>query len=77
MADRKLNLEGTIQPFGLLVVANTLAKMNPGEVLSVRVPDRELLENIVKIMRNSENRVLGYGERGTQFRIRIQRGDSK
>ena len=76
MADRNLNLEGTVQPFGLLVVANTLSKMSPGEVLEIIVPDRELLDNILKIMRNSENKVLEYGEDGTRYWVTINKGCS-
>ena len=71
-----MNLEGAIQPFGLLLVANRLNGMAQGEVLSVVVPDSDILDTILKIMDRSPNRVLDYGKHGDQFKIRIEKGAS-
>lgn len=76
MSDCELNLEGAIQPFGLLLVANRLNGMTQGEVLDVLVPDGEILDTILKIVDRSPNRVLDYGREGERFRIRIEKGAS-
>ena len=77
MVDREINLEETVQPFGLLLVVNTLNQMNPGEILDIIIPDIEILDSILRIVRHSQNVVLDYCEIDTGYGIRIQKGDSR
>ena len=69
-----LDLIGVVSPICLLKCKSALARLDPGEVLEVLVQDREVVESLSMILRQSEDRMEAFSKEGECFRLSIRKG---
>jgi|UniRef100_A0A7C3UX25 TusA-related sulfurtransferase len=58
--DQRLDLTGVEIPFSLILCKATLARMEAGKILEVRLQDREALQDLLLILTRSGEQVLAW-----------------
>lgn len=74
-AKTQLNLVGMVSPFCLLAFKAAMARLNPQQVLEVRVRDPEVMADLVRLVHHSPDRLINREEEGDCFCIRVERGE--
>ena len=71
-ADEQLDLCGVITPYCLLLCKATLASMQPGAVLEIRVRDPETVRDLLTVLDRSGEKVVArlQSEAGTHLWVR-------
>ena len=69
----KLNLMGVVLPFCLLEFKNTLASLKKGQVLEILLQDPEVLEDILRLIERSQDRLLEQKSIGRHYCVRVER----
>ena len=70
----ELYLSGTISPLGLLKCKNRLYKMAPGDILEIFSNDSDIVDDLIKIIERSPDRILNIEQKAGEFCIKIQKG---
>ena len=70
----KLNLIGVVSPVCLLKCKRVLSEMDAGDVLEVLLQDPDVVEELVKIVERSSDRVMKLNREQDHFRIQLERG---
>ncbi|MFC1811121.1 sulfurtransferase TusA family protein [Thermodesulfobacteriota bacterium] len=73
---KELNLIGVVSPVCMLKCKSELARMNAGDVLEVLLQDPEAVEELVKIIERSKDRVISKEHEEDHYRIRVRKGKS-
>jgi len=73
-ADEKLDIRNVAAPYCLLMVKSTLASMNPGAVLEVRVRDPESTQDLLAILARSGERIVRELRCQDGARLWVQKG---
>ena len=72
-AVKKLNLIGVVSPFCLLEFKAALAGFRPGQALEVSVQDPEVVDDLIRLVNRSEDRLLELKRVGKTFRLTVER----
>ena len=59
-SDQRLDIAGVVVPFSLALCKCTLARIAAGEVLEIRLQDRDTLQDLLIIMERSGDDVLAW-----------------
>jgi TusA-related sulfurtransferase len=70
----ELNLIGVATPICLLKCKRVLAGMNAGEMLEILLQDPDVVEELVKIVTRSADKVIQSAPEGDHYRIRLIKG---
>ncbi len=70
----ELYLSGTISPLGLLKCKNRLYKMSPGDILEIFSNDPDIVDDLIKIIERSPDKIMDIKRKADEFCIRIQKG---
>lgn len=73
-AKKGIDLRGVVSPVCLLKCKSMLAKINGGDVLEVILQDPEVVEELVKIVERSEDKIIDQQKEEDYYRINIQKG---
>ena len=73
---KKLNLIGVVSPVCLLQCKRVLSEMDAGDVLEVLLQDPDVVEELVKIVERSSDRVMKLNQEQDHFRIQLERGSA-
>lgn len=69
----RLNLIGVVSPFCLLEFKAALSRMRPYQVLEVLIQDPEVMEDLIRLVSRSPDRIVCKELFGEAFRLRIER----
>ena len=69
----ELDLKGIVSPVCLLKCKSVLAGMNTGDVLEILLQDPEVVDELIKIVERSEDRVMKSQRDGDHYRISIKK----
>jgi len=72
-ADKKLNLTRILVPYSHLLCKSTLAAMEPGTVLEIRVRDPDTLNDLLMILEHSGDRLIAQKEQGDSYLLWVQK----
>lgn len=70
----KLNLVGILSPISLLKCKSVLAQMHCGDVLEISLQDPDVVEELIKIVERSNDKVMKSKRKGDDYILHIQRG---
>lgn len=70
----EIDLNGIISPLCLLQMKSALYKLRAGELLNVKIHDRELLADIEKIVARSVDEIVEQHEGDSCHRLTIRKG---
>ncbi len=73
-AKSELYLSGIISPLGLLKCKNRLYKMTPGDILEIFSNDPDVVDDLIKIIERSSDKIMDIERKEGEFRIKIQKG---
>jgi TusA-related sulfurtransferase len=71
----ELNLIGVVSPVCLLKCKSVLARMAVGVELAVLLRDPEIVEDLLKIVERSHDRLVQCDKQGDYFRIILKKGE--
>ncbi|MFH1139940.1 MAG: sulfurtransferase TusA family protein [Pseudomonadota bacterium] len=72
-----LNLIGIVSPFCLLEFKNALARFRRGQLLEVHVQDPEVVEDLIRLVERSDDRLVARKKVGDQYRILVKRAGGR
>jgi len=72
----ELNLDATLPPIGLLECRRALRGAAPGEVLKVTLKDPQMVEDLVRIIRLSPDRIDSVVHRQSTYHVYIRKSPS-
>ena len=70
----ELNLIGVFFPVCLMKCKSTLNTLNPGECMDVLIADPEVVDELEKIIKRSEDQVIHRLKEPDHYRLRILKG---
>ncbi|MFC1829146.1 sulfurtransferase TusA family protein [Thermodesulfobacteriota bacterium] len=70
---KELDLIGVISPVCILKCKSELARMNAGSILEVLLQDPEVVEELIKIVQRSKDRVIKSKQEGDHYRIWLKK----
>jgi TusA-related sulfurtransferase len=69
-----LDLRGVISPLNLLKCKSCLKAMEKGEILEVMLADRDVVKDLILIVKRSNDEVIYKSKAGAGIRLGIQKG---
>ncbi|MFH1154692.1 MAG: sulfurtransferase TusA family protein [Pseudomonadota bacterium] len=69
----KLNLMGVVLPFCLLEFKNALTRLGQGQMLEILLQDPDVLEDILRLVERSQDRLIEQKRVGRHFSILVER----
>ena len=72
-ADQQLDISGQMMPLSLALCKFTLAQMNPGEVLEIRLRDHDTFQDLLMIMERSGDRLLSWERHEEYYSLRVRK----
>lgn len=69
-----LDLRGVISPLNLLKCKSCLKSMEKGEILEVMLADRDVVKDLILIVKRSNDEVIYKSKAGAGIRLGIQKG---
>jgi TusA-related sulfurtransferase len=69
----EINLIGVISPVCLLKCKSTLAGMNSGDMLEILLQDPEVVDELIKIVERSNDRVVSKQRDSDHYRVTIRK----
>jgi len=73
---KELDLIGVVSPVCLLKCKRALAEMDAGEVLEILLQDPYVVEELLKIIERSADKVIQSEQEGDHYRIRLIKGET-
>jgi TusA-related sulfurtransferase len=71
----ELDLVGVLSPVCLLKCKSVLTEMDSGNVLEVLLKDTDVVEQLVKIIKRSQDQVIKLEMEGDHYRISLKKGE--
>lgn len=72
-SDKYLDISGVVSPFSLILWKSTLARMEAGAILEVRLQDRDTLQDLLMILNRSEDQLLGWEQHHEGYYLWVRR----
>ncbi|MDD2903252.1 MAG: sulfurtransferase TusA family protein [Syntrophales bacterium] len=76
-ADQQLDISGQMMPLSLALCKFTLAQMNPGEVLEIRLRDHDTFQDLLMIMERSGDRLLSWEKHEEQYSLWVRKNPGR
>lgn len=70
----KLDISGVVIPFSLVLCKSTLARLEAGKVLEVRLQDFDTLQDLIMILTRSGDQILGWEQHQDGFWLWVRKG---
>jgi TusA-related sulfurtransferase len=74
--ENELDLIGVVSPVCLLKCKSVLTQMRTGEVLEILLQDPDVVEELLKIIARSTDKVIQSTQEGDHYRIRLIKGET-
>lgn len=71
--DQRLDISGVVIPFSLALCKCRLARMAGGEILEIRLRDRDTLLDLLKILERSGDHVLSRQRRNKSYYLWVRK----
>jgi tRNA 2-thiouridine synthesizing protein A len=72
-SDQQLDISGLMIPLNLALCKFTLAQMNPGEVLEIRLRDPESFQDLLIIVERSGDRLLSWEKHEEYYSLWVRK----
>ena len=73
-SDQRLDISGVVIPFSLALCKSTLAPMETGAVLEIRLRDHDTLQDLLIIVERSGDHVLAWEKHDEYYFLWVQKG---
>jgi TusA-related sulfurtransferase len=71
--DQQLDISGVLIPFSLVLCKSTLARMAAGEVLEIRLQDRDTLQDLLMILNRSGDQILAWEQQNDDYYLWVRK----
>lgn len=72
-SDQQLDISGQVIPLSLALCKFTLAQMNPGEILEIRLRDPDTFQDLLIIMERSGDRLLSWEKHEEYYSLWVRK----
>jgi TusA-related sulfurtransferase len=74
--DQQLDLSGILVPFSLVLYKSALDRMAPGAVLEIHLQDHDTFQDLMMILKRSEDRLLVWEQQDDDYYLWVQKRGS-